>query len=64
MPQSQIMAIRIANKRNFAPSVRLANQTDRLRLYWLNLRLEIDRGWTADFGLFFPLLPSFDFGET
>jgi hypothetical protein len=64
MPQSQIMAIKIANRRNLAPSVRLANQTDRLRLYWLNLRLEIDRGWTADFGLLFLLPPSFDFDET
>ena len=32
MPHSQIMAIQIASRRNFAPNERLANQTERL---WL-----------------------------
>ena len=47
IPHSQIMAIQIASKRSFAPSVRLANQTETLLLYRFNLLLDTERGCNA-----------------
>jgi hypothetical protein len=41
------MAIQIASSRNFAPNVRLANQTETLLLYRLNLRLDTERACKA-----------------
>ena len=43
IPQIQTRAMAIASKRSLAPSVRLANQTETLRLYSCNFRLETER---------------------
>ena len=44
MPHSQMMKIDMANNLNLAPRVRLANHTDRLRLYRLSFLFDTDRG--------------------
>ena len=47
MPHNQIIMSKMANILNLAPALRLANQTDKLVLYRLILRLEATRGCIA-----------------